>query len=340
MEKLFSVHTTAKMFGETRAYSVADAPAVKGKFPIVIFSHGFPVYPQQNTVQMEEWASHGYIVIAVAHLYDTSDLRLADGRLVPSLGQPVGSPEYKVVKQQLCCGATHDIRMGALKDYPRVFHPTHQGQVEKAWQNDELFLANALKTGAVPDDIKPVLANGDLNRLALTGMSYGGNTAADTCRLIDTCKAAINLDGSNYDPGLFNADVGRPFLLVMSDWVRLPLEGRSNDPTFAFNDYAYEPWISAGMNKDVVRVRVDHTRHLGLTDLLLLLNDPDKEKAVGDADPRPTLAAINGVTLAFLNEYLKGGSRDAVEKSIDGSPLLHRHDPSSVRDWARSRKTP
>lgn len=81
---------------------------------------------------------------------------------------------------------------------------------------------------------------------------------------------AINLDGGNYDLALFNASVERPMLLMMSDWVNLPLPGRPSDPAFHMNDYAYEPWLRAGLDPDVVRVRLEGIRHMGYTDLILL----------------------------------------------------------------------
>ena len=53
-----------------------------GGFPVVVYSHGLFLYPEQNTALAMLLASHGYIVVSIAHPGDSADLRLRDGRLV------------------------------------------------------------------------------------------------------------------------------------------------------------------------------------------------------------------------------------------------------------------
>ena len=45
-------------------------PLKNNKFPLVIFSHGHGGLRTQNTNQVEELVSHGFIVMAVDHTYD------------------------------------------------------------------------------------------------------------------------------------------------------------------------------------------------------------------------------------------------------------------------------
>jgi len=183
-----------------------------------------------------------------------------------------------------------------------------------------------------------LLAAGEPRRLGFMGMSFGGAVAASTCKLVEQCRVVIDLDGSNYDPTLFNAPVERPLLLMTSDWVHLPLPNRPSDPEFNFNDYAYEPWAQAGLNPDVVRLRLDGIRHMGYTDLILLLEGPGHDSRFGTLTPGIAVEAIGASTLAFLDQYLKGGDRKALDEVIESTPVLHIHSPASVRCWAAAGK--
>lgn len=65
------------------AHSIEGASPARGAaFPILIFSHGYQCYPAQNTALLERLASHGYIVLSIAHPHDSVDLQLSDGSLV------------------------------------------------------------------------------------------------------------------------------------------------------------------------------------------------------------------------------------------------------------------
>jgi predicted dienelactone hydrolase len=90
----------------THGYVGAPVRAGGSRFPVVIFNHGYLLYPWQNTALMEELASHGYVVFSLSHPRDSASYRTLDGTLVeadpwaPSdeliaaLKQLVGAPTY------------------------------------------------------------------------------------------------------------------------------------------------------------------------------------------------------------------------------------------------------
>ncbi|NJK45348.1 MAG: hypothetical protein HC933_14730 [Pleurocapsa sp. SU_196_0] len=53
------------------AHAYRDAPMMPGSHPVVIFNHGYPSYSHQNASSMEALASHGFIVIALAHPHES-----------------------------------------------------------------------------------------------------------------------------------------------------------------------------------------------------------------------------------------------------------------------------
>ena len=61
------------------------APLLNNNFPILIFSHGHGGLRTQNTNQVEELVSHGYIVIAMDHTYDAGFVEFFDGKIAYSL---------------------------------------------------------------------------------------------------------------------------------------------------------------------------------------------------------------------------------------------------------------
>lgn len=77
--------------GSTNA--IADAPRAGGTFPLVLFSPGLGGVRTQNSAWAEDLASHGYIVAAVDHPYDSAAVVLEDGTVISSTLQTTGNDE-------------------------------------------------------------------------------------------------------------------------------------------------------------------------------------------------------------------------------------------------------
>lgn len=69
-------------FGRTN--SVADAAMADGDHPLVLFSPGLGGVRTQNSAWAEDLASHGFIVAAVDHPYDSAAVVLDDGTIIRS----------------------------------------------------------------------------------------------------------------------------------------------------------------------------------------------------------------------------------------------------------------
>jgi predicted dienelactone hydrolase len=319
-----------------RLPSTRDAPPLPGHFPVVIFSHGFFLYPAQNTVLAERLASHGYIVMSIGHQHDAVDLRLANGWLMPTLLPPGDNPTLENILSTIAGDGSFDVRADALTNYPKALMGDRLGTSLVAWIEDTRFVAAMISHGQLPTEAARLLIGRDGTRLALAGMSFGGTTSAATCRLIEACVAAVNLDGENFDPALFDHPVGRPLLMIHSDWTRYPLwPNQSRDPAFNPNDLAYERWSKAGTAPDIIRLRLIGSKHMAFTDLPLVLSGPQAVERFGTIDPHKASAAIGDMVLAFLDVYAKGASRDRITQALRAHPELVRHDVSPVAAWAR-----
>ncbi|MEN5059864.1 hypothetical protein [Luteimonas sp. TWI1416] len=312
------------------------APRPDGGFPLVVLSHGFFLYPAQNTALAQSLASHGYVVVALGHPGDAVDLALADGRVVPT-DMTAEAPALLEWRRRFHAADDHATRTTLIGGYAQALAGSRLGASQATWREDVLFAVRALQAGHVPPAFAPVLAATDPQRLAITGMSFGGSTAATACQRLPSCRAAVSLDGLNFDPGLYDADLGRPLLALASDWVRFPLyDGTPADAAFHHNDYAYERWTQVGLTPDVIRLRVPGTRHMAFSDLPLLMTEPVHEAHFGDADAAATARGVAAVTRAFLARHLEAAPAADLDAAIEAAGFA-RHDPAQTRDWARSR---
>lgn len=302
-------------------------------FPVVVFSHGFFLYPEQNTALAMRLASHGYIVVSIAHPGDAADQRLSDGRIVAT--KPAGDgddPRFAEALKVLVTGPDLASRREALTRYSEAFPNTRLGRSFAEWRDDTLAVAQAIRERKEPQALTTVLWSADRSRLAFAGMSFGGATSATTCRLVDACRAAVNLDGQNFDPELFDRPVGRPLLLMLSDWTRYSLfQGQPKDADFSPNDLAYESWGEAGENRGVLRVRLEGARHMGFTDAVVVLNRAKREERVGEIDGNAAMVAIGDLIVAFLDAHLHGGDASRVDRAIEGNPNIKRHAPTRLK---------
>ncbi|MFI9322684.1 alpha/beta hydrolase family protein [Kitasatospora aureofaciens] len=158
-----------------RTRSVFDAPVAGtgGRFPLVLFSPGSGGVRTQNTAWAEELASHGYVVAALDHPYDSAAVVLADGRTITTETASSGDPEQ-------------DEKLAA--DWTAV-RAADLGFV--------LTRLDGLDRGEVTD---PLTGRLDTGRVAVAGHSMGGAAALQAARQDRRFGAVIDLDGYPHGP--------------------------------------------------------------------------------------------------------------------------------------------
>jgi pimeloyl-ACP methyl ester carboxylesterase len=139
----------------TRAYF----PAKPGRYPVIIFSHGFGgssvIFPNTGKV----WASHGYVVLHPTH---SDSLAMMDAN-VPSADAAV-MRKFRAMR-----GAVdRETQMAFVKVLDDPFFLTSR-------LHDVGFLLNALKTPKAGLDAQ-VLARADTSKIGMSGHSFGGYT--------------------------------------------------------------------------------------------------------------------------------------------------------------------
>ncbi|MBD1371489.1 dienelactone hydrolase family protein [Hazenella sp. IB182357] len=278
---------TMNHFDFVQTHSVTDSvlSQVQEPYPVLLFSHGFGVHRNQNIFQVEEFASHGYIVVSIEHTYYAGVTTFPDGRTVEL-----------IEKDQDISTAVMDAIM-------------------PIWTADASFVLDQLEILNQQDN--RFSGKFDLERVGMFGHSFGGANAYQMLMKDKRVKAAIDMDGGLFGEPLPDNGVGKPFFLMTADSTR---NGEAVNKLL--DSYSDQELIQLmGMNKEALQQYMDELEarflksvvggglsivipnagHHSFTDsslyspLLLTKNE----------NPTYNHQVINEFTLAFFNQHLK-----------------------------------
>ncbi len=288
-----------------KTHAIVDAPMAELRAPVLVFSHGYGGYAEQNTVQMEDLASRGYVVASIAHPGEAAWAPYPDGRGVAFSKQLTEAAKRKRKERRegvRAMRARHKRLLEAL-DTP---NPTERlaGYREFLHLRDEPLFGESVKewaldTGVVVDHLEALDAgqraspfNGklDMARLGVFGMSYGGATAVEFGRTDARCVAAANIDGLPYG-GLLDSSISVPLLVI------------------AAGDDGHAGWVP-GLDRckgPTLLVNVPDTTHMGLTDLPLQMPPFLRWTGMGGRMPAARRGSImSDLLVAFFDQHLMG----------------------------------
>lgn len=253
----------------THAYQDAPVLDVQSSYPVLIFSHGYIGLVEQNLTQMEELASHGYIVCSIAHTYQAQATVFPDGRTMP-------------------------VDLALSKDFMKGMPPTQAMYAEhlQIWTDDTLFLMDELESIQTGERKSLLAGKLDMNRLGIFGMSFGGVTAVQVCAVDDRCRAGISLDAGlprDYSGRAIGSRLKQPFMFMLN-------EGRAH----------YVRTNLGAVENIAYGVTVRGTTHFNFTDLFLYSPVLKFTKAFGSIDGYRMITIVNDYTLAFFDKHIKG----------------------------------
>jgi predicted dienelactone hydrolase len=278
-------------------HSLPDVP-VAGQDtarPVILFNHGWGEHAVQNTVLMEELASHGYMVFSLAHHYEAKYWAYPDGRL--EYLSLASSRFQEIMKEQGhpdalgTLEAMFEVRTVAAQEslfrHTVKLLPTLLGESPRHWAEDIVFIIDELDSL----NRSPGLFQGklDLARLGVMGMSMGGAAAGQVCLIDGRVKAAINMDGGLIGD-LADTVVARPMMYVGSRRF-----------------IGYDEVFSAHASDDTYTLIVRDSDHYDFTDFTLLHRH---HMMIGDIEGERMLEILNVYTRAFFDFYLKGIESD------------------------------
>ncbi|WP_128895675.1 alpha/beta hydrolase family protein [Longirhabdus pacifica] len=270
---------------QSNAFAEADVSSEEQQYPVIIFSHGYGTHRNTNTFQVEELASHGYIVVGIEHTYSAMATVFSDGRTVELM-----QVEYDEL--------------------------TKKNDLMNIWKGDAAFVIDQLEQLNQGAEDERFVNKLDLSRIGMLGHSYGGATSYWMLQQDERVKAAIDMDGGLYGGTLPKEGVGKPFLLMnamqnmdLNYWIdNAVLIGQTADTAEqAYNETMLgfeQSLIGGGMS-----LVIPNSTHYSFTDYNLFGPNTifPMFRAEGE-DPQLNHRIINEFTVAFFDTYVKGAN--------------------------------
>jgi predicted dienelactone hydrolase len=164
----------------TNSYRNIALSPEQSNYPILIFSHGYGGPNFQNTVLLEELASHGFVIFSLSHPYESMVTVFPDGTIIY---------ESEAVMY------------------------TNMTNSLNVWTEDTLFLIDQLEK-VNNEKIPNIFWNRlDLERIGVLGHSFGGTTAEEVCLVDPRVKVGVSLDSPHLGNSQEN-NLTKPFMLI------------------------------------------------------------------------------------------------------------------------------
>lgn len=296
-----------------KAASVSTHATVQASFasalpraPVLVFSPGGGMIKELYTAQMEDLASHGYIVAAMTHTYDGFLTLFPDGSYIAF----------------------------DSKRWPKI--PSFEGEAnlnQLEWHTSDILavLDHLSRLNESSSSQLPFAGRADLTRVGAFGHSFGGIATAHACQKDLCIKACLNQDG---------AMAMKPFYLDARGWgmdqAFMMMERPPQREPPADAELARMKVTRARAMEMIERLNADRSRALGSTGTascrLLLRRDVTTHMDFSDLQilsaKTPTefderlrvLSLIRDYTRAFFDKHVRGIQ----------APLLDHADPDQV----------
>ena len=258
------------------AYLEASPVSSSEGFPVLIFSHGWEGFKEQNIFQVEELASHGYVVIGVNHTYGAVLTVFPDGRQVP-------------------------INHEALPDdVPDEVYDLASNLLVKQWAGDIGHVIDVLERSKLYAEVQFLSGRLDLSRIGIFGHSTGAGATIEFCLTDTRCQAALAMDlwSEPVDPEIQSLSLTQPALILHSEnWDGLDTPERNYGLIGILVDQAAN---------DVFEITIQGTKHYDFSSLPLLTPLAENLGLKGPIDGQLVLEIINAESVAFFDRYLQG----------------------------------
>jgi dienelactone hydrolase len=293
-----------------RCHSFENAPIDSSQtmYPVVIFSQaGFSVLSYSAII--EEIASHGYIVVGINHTYDAPVTIFSDGRVMP-------------VSQKFMEGVNS--QAGSFEESFRF-----RAEVADYKTADFKFVVDQLE---IINKASSVLADRlDITRLGVFGHSLGGNAALEFCRNDDRCKAAVNLDGANWNE-VGKLGLTKPAMVIAAEHPELvlPCDEMVMAKVFPSIEWCKEErrMVSQGWQIIIDKgtpgygLTIIGAKHTNFADIQFAHLPPGSpfQVVMGSAKPEVIWRITCDYILAMFDTYLKGKTPSLL---LEGSVKPH-----------------
>jgi len=169
-------------FSLVKTHSYRDAPLsdAESEYPVLLFSHGYGGFVFQNTILMEELASHGYVIFSISHTYESASTVFPDG-----------SVAYEATDEDLF----------QLSDSLDI------------WAQDSMFLLDQLEIVSNDNIPQEFWTHLDFDTIGAFGHSFGGTTAEELCIIDSRVDTGISFDSPHSGASIVQ-NMTKPFMMI------------------------------------------------------------------------------------------------------------------------------
>ena len=287
---------------KSHAFENAPLARTKHPLPLLVFSAGGGGTPLAYTTQMEELASHGYVVVGVEHTYDAPAVMFRDGRVVFYAAEMWAKFRSEAGNEEAFEKRVTDI---LAPDITSVIDKLRELDTDRA----SIFHSKL-----------------DTTRIGVFGHSRGGRIAARACQIDTRIKACMNEDGNwSWQPFWLDArgqSLQQPFMMLDHLDPELPDEAFAQMGTTR-EAYAQERAArQAEARQKLYGTVAGGAYHVTITTPGISHNSFSDIRLLGRADPpsinlwpkevqaatphAQILRRVGGLTTAFFDTYLRG----------------------------------
>ncbi|WMN07546.1 hypothetical protein QYS48_29090 [Marivirga arenosa] len=292
---------------QVETYVYKNAQVADGKFPVILFSHGYGSKATAYYALLTELASHGYVIINMNHTYESLGVTFPDGRkkyfdydyqrkISAHFMEKMG-PVIDAFKDSLSYDQRHPIVRDAIQDY-------FEGHIQDRWAKDMVFITNLLNDWNNKGLLKGKL---DLDRIGALGHSVGGGTAGNLAMKDNRIKAAVNLDGIQWGSKI-DTVYHIPYLYVSADWPADHEDINSHIYKKKSTDYFYEAKL----------LKSAHANFMDIPFMVTL----NSVAGTGEINPYLGNRIITELTISFFDRHLRGLETKSPERIAAEQDLL------------------
>lgn len=267
-------------------WHASDAPAAaSGRFPILVFAHGYHQLPTNYSALIEGLVSRGYAVLAIASPGIAEVVPLEGNRIAPN--RALDDDGYNTMAQDIA---------SAIKQLPVLDAAT-----------DRAYGGHL-----------------DLTRIGVFGHSVGGASAVLAAARLPQVKAAANLDG-DYGGASAIEQPQVPLLYVTTQPPDRPAQPKSDWDTEHNEVRRALIWRQlASRSPRAIRVRVGGMFHANFQDSALLpasaMPEKLRENRYGTIDGARGLRFTVQLLDGFFSQTWQGHSSDSVKDVVARFP--------------------
>jgi dienelactone hydrolase len=263
--------------------SLQDAPMIGGRFPVIVHNSAWGGFRNRGTFITQDLASHGFVVVAISHPYNSGRVELADGS--------IATPDYSF-------------------DLGFSLHIPLQERLARA---DEELAIQTADCRFVLDEMEkvdrtpghPLESRLRMDRVGAYGFSFGGAVSVELAREDSRVRVALEMDGVLHGAAAAHG-LDKPVLLIDTPWIIATGEP-SDNPRL---DEASRMWNIIAESKTrllercgAARITIDGLVHADFTDQIFM-SPLRRLSCSGSVAPKRVAQILNTYILAFFQQTL------------------------------------